>query len=317
MLEFEAIKSHRYKRVLENWYLNPLNGFYLTDNTSNLPAIIVLITFSVLITQGLFITWQSMYFLISDRWTIILVVIFPFYAFMTILRMFNRFDKWRINSFIYQLHYWCRLLLKDGIIQYVIDPHFLYNHYRSVSTRSSFFTMLNLNQISNKCVTNYRFEDLLVSFFDFKIFRSLLTRIGLKKYKNRYLSTLKSRVLFDFVYIVVLILDAFWAFSVIQVSFVREHPNFFILMVTFTSFLLILYSVYFFINRMIFNQSDVYALKSVIYIVFFRDPNNDFSILNYSKVHNHIEYQQVVNVINTYLYPEQKIDKNKTYIQGG
>ncbi len=61
---------------------------------------------------------------------------------------------------------------------------------------------------------------------------------------------------------------------------------------------------------LLISQIHSIAIRSIILVMFFRDPNNDFEMFDYSYLDENWTYKNIVSIIEFYLYPEKEIPDN-------
>ncbi len=299
--------NHRYKRLIEIGQVKHNTELVFSRGIVRFMHYLGLITFIILLHNGFVLFQHTFYFIQQENLPWYLPLGILIYTIFLFYRVIKHYSSYGLRVFQRELNYWCDFLIRKNLILFLIDSKlfelYLANKLKSYRCQSHFniqkiFGFVNLNN----CFMSYFFSTR-------SIFRlvSLISMFSPVKYWTENLF----RGLFNIANIIVYIPALFLSISIAD-SYDKtthiggESPAEYLII--FILFFALLVSYCFIFNSIIERHARILAIKSILFEAFLRDPNCNATFIEYSSLHEGIIEGEVISIINSYLYPEKKID---------
>ncbi len=235
---------------------------------------------------------EFLFFLLSCIFTVIV-------PYLTV-KLYNTYSY----SLFYQyLHLWCQCFIKKGLLSLILDPYLIHLYEGRKRTRIHYFN-LNLNQKIHHLSKNYQAHNLFLTDMILKRYSRIFINQYPELFQHPMLRKMRLRngILISIIVFLSLIL---FALTIGNDFLESKYP---LLYYAPTPYYILppLITILFYGSKLaIESAARKLAIKSIINIVFFRDPVFDVPLVNYFTLNPRLKYEKVVEVINSYLYPEK------------
>lgn len=233
---------------------------------------------------------------------IVLVIILIIYLLFKLGRSFSKKASFDL------LDFWCKMLIDKQLITMILDPLLLMNYQSRSKSKIIPINIFNLNIVNMQKKKNTRFVDYLLYNMSLSLIPKFIQQYP-EVLNNKYIKTMKTieTLLLGFLLLIIIcpLSLAFWGFSSIShgsssslLTSIIFSPIFIFLLI-YISFgtMMARYAIIASANNM--------AMMSIIRIMLWRDPENDYQMVNYRWTAPSLTYEKVVLIIESYLYSKQ------------
>lgn len=243
--------------------------------------------------------------LIIQNYLVVLGILVICIGFVLILQKpIAKLKEYNKSLFIEGLHKTCKILIQHNIFLLLLDPNLIYK-YESRNPKIKSIIKVNLN-LSNPKTTprihnfsDYLGSDIHIYILALDLIDSQFPRLAkdqLFKRKSIFVSCSIILALSILIPIGLLI----FAFGL---NYFPAEILYILLPVSVVSGLI--YGYFHLFNKLSLPDVSSYTILSFFKVQFVRDPEHDYQMFDYRRIHPDLTYEYIVTIIESYLYPKQ------------